>query len=376
MACNDKNPLTREGVDRLTRKLEALPPTFAKVDERSMEDLILFAKKYAAYIKYKDLNNTDAGTWEPLMKVDISVVLAVLLSLDMLEVSDYIKLLYKRTKLGIAASDDAEASLQFKFLFDLLFSLAKTIDEQCGFLKEEIDHQQTIKSVIQTKLNTPFSKLYNFRADNIALLSTSNQTDNTAPLNTIDSHQALTLTYFSLTSEKLKITLPRTETIEKISHVINHNLFNNQISLLLSGISSILQKAQELFTKSLNEYSNHEPHYGLFLAFLKLFNAAQNSLNDFSVRHLDFYYKDVLRLKNQNPVPDEVHLTIGLQKHIQQHLLPKGTLLKGGKDPNGKEMHYSLTEDVVFNQAEVKEIKAFQIHNKSLLAFPVINSPD
>ncbi|MCL6258870.1 baseplate J/gp47 family protein [Aquiflexum sp. TKW24L] len=375
MACNDKNPLTREGVDRLTRKLEALPPTFAKVDERSMEDLILFAKKYAAYIKYKDLDNTDAGTWESLMKVDISVVLAVLLSLDMLEVSDYIKLLYKKTKLGIATSDDAEASLQFKFLFDILFSLAKTVDEQCGFLKEEIDHQQTIKSVIQTKLNTPFSKLYNFRAYNLALLSISNQTDNTAPLNTIDSHQGLTLTYFSLTTEKLKITIPGTEIREKISHVINHNLFNNQISLLLSGISSILQKAQELFTKSLNEYSNHEPHYGLFLAFLKLFNAAQTSLNDFSVRHLDFYYKDVLRLKNQNPVPNKVHLTVGLQKHIDQHLLTKGTLFKGGKDPNGKEMNYRLTQDVVFNQAEVKEIKAFQIHNKSLLAFPVINSP-
>lgn len=376
MACNDKNPLTREGVDRLTRKLEALSPAFAKVDERSMEDLILFAKKYAAYIKYKDLDNTDAGSWEPLMKVDISVVLAVLLSLDMLQVSDYIKLIYKRTKLGVAASDNAEASLQFKFLFDVLFSLAKIIDEQCGLLREESDYQQTIKSVIQTKLNTPFSKLYNFRADNLSLLSISNQTDNTAPLNTSDSHQVLTLAYFSLTADKLKITIPGTEIRERISHVINHNLFNNQISLLLSGISSILQKAQELFTKSLNDYSNHEPHYGLFLAFLKLFHAAQNSLNDFSVRHLDFYYKDVLRLENQKPVPDKVHLAVGLQKHIQQHLLPKGTLLKGGKDPNGKEMHYSLTEDVVFNQAEVKEIKAFQIHNKSLLAYPVVNSPD
>lgn len=376
MACNDKNPLTREGVDRLTRKLEALPPTFAKVDERSMEDLILFAKKYAAYIKYKDLDNTDAGTWESLMEVDILVVLAVLLSLDMLEVSDYIKLLYKKTKLGIAAFDDTEASLQFKFLFDLLFSLAKTIDEQCGLLKDEIDHQQTIKSVIQTKLNAPFSKLFNFRADNFPLFSTSNQTDNSAPLNTIDSQQALTLTFFSLTSEKLKITIVGTEVREKISNVINHNLFNNQISLLLIGISSILQIAQELFTKSLNEYSGHEPHYGLFLTFLKLFNAAQNSLNDFSVRHLDFYYKDVLRLKNQNPVPDKVHLTIGLQKHIQQHLLSKGTLFKGLKDPNGKQMYYSLTEDIVFNQAEIKEIKAFQIFNKSLLAFPVINSSD
>lgn len=376
MACNDKNPLTREGVDRLTRKLEALSPAYAKVDERSMEDLILFAKKYAAYLRFKDLNNTDAGTWEALMKVDISVVLAVLLSLDMLQLSDYIKLLYKRTKLGIAASDNSEASLQFKYLFDVLFSLVKTIDEQCGFLREEAEYQQTIKSVIQTKLNSPFSKLFNFRTDNLDLVSSSNQTDTTAPINTIDSHQALVLTFFSLTAEKLKITVPGTEISERISHVINHNIFNNQISILLGGISSILQKAQDLFTKSLSEYSNHEPHYGLFLSFLKLFHAAQNSLNDFSAKHLDFYYKDVLRLKNQSPLPDKVHLTVALQKHISQHLLSKGTLFKGGKDPNGKEMHYSLTEDVVFNQAEVKEIKAFQIHNKSLLAYPAVNSSD
>lgn len=376
MACSDKNPLSRDGVDRLTRKLEALPPTFAKVDDRSMEDLMLFAKKYAAYLRYKDLDNTDDGTWEPLMKMDISVVLAVLLSLDMLQVSDYIKLIYKRTKLGIAASDDAEASLQFKYLFDLVFSLAKTIDEQCGFLKEETDYQQTIKSVIQTKLNSPFSKLSNFRTDNLDLVSASNQTDNSSPINTVDSHQALALTYFSLTAEKLKITIPGTEIRDKISHVINHNIFNNQISLLLGGISSILQKAQDLFNKSLNEYSNHEPHYGLFLTFLKLFQAAQDSLNEYTTKHLDFYYKDVLKLKNQLPIPDQAHLVIALQKHIQQHLLAKGTLFKGGKDPNGKEMQYSLTEDVVFNQAEVKEIKGFQIHNKSLLAYPVINSSD
>ncbi|WP_373396450.1 hypothetical protein V8V91_17225 [Algoriphagus halophilus] len=74
MACNDKNPLIREGEDRLTRKLLSLPPTFAKVDDRSMEELILFAKNYASYLKYKNTDNNDQGTWEPLMKMDISVV--------------------------------------------------------------------------------------------------------------------------------------------------------------------------------------------------------------------------------------------------------------------------------------------------------------
>ncbi|MEN2280585.1 hypothetical protein AAGF08_00505 [Algoriphagus sp. SE2] len=376
MACNDKNPLTREGVDRLTRKLLALPPTFANVDDRSMEDIILFAKKYATFLKFKDLNNEDKGTWEPLMKMDISVVLAVLLALDIIELSDYIKLLRKKIKLAISSADDAEASLQFKFFYDLIFSLASLIDEQCQLLGDELEYQKNIQSIISTKLNTPFSRLSNFRTEQITLISTSNQTDATAPIITIDSNTPLSLEFFALTSQGLNITVPDSTASEKISHIINHNLFNNQVTVFIGGISSVLSNAKDLLETSLNSYSKHEPHYGLFLSFLKLFKAAQESLNNYSKRHLDFYYKDVLRLKNKKPIPDQVHLTFELQKHIQQHQLKEGTLFKGEKDINGKEMSYSLLEDVVFNQAVVSEIKAFKIHNKNLLAFPVVNSAD
>ncbi|GAA0879207.1 hypothetical protein GCM10009119_21750 [Algoriphagus jejuensis] len=376
MACNDRNPLTRESVDRLTRKLQALDPAFAKVDERSMEDLMLFASRYAAYLKFKDHNNADAGTWEPLMKADISVVLAVLLSLDLIEVSDYLKLLLKKTKLAIASGDDVEASLQFKFLFDLIFTLAGMVDGQCALLGEEPEYQKTIQNVIQIKLNTPFSKLANFRTDHLDLISISNVTDSASPITTVNSQIPLSFNFFSAGSEKIKITISGSTTSEKISHIINHNLFNTQIAIFLGGFSSILQKVRDLFSKSLETYSNHEPHYGLYLSFLKLFKAAQDSLNEFSTRHLDFYYKDVLRFKNQPPIPDQVHLSIGLQKHIPQHLLEKGTLFKGGKNADGKDMSYSLREDLVLNQAEVSEIKAFQIHNKNLLAYPVANSAD
>lgn len=376
MACNDKNPLIREGVDRITRKLLSLPPTFAKVDDRSMEELILFAKNYASYLKYKNADNNDQGTWEPLMKMDISVVFSVLLAMDLLQLSDYLKLLRKNSKLAIDASDDSESSLQFKFIFDLIFSIAKTIDEQCGLLKEEPDYQKKIESIIHSKLNSPFSRLSNFRTNQLALIDGSEQTDPSSPIQTINSNDPLDLDYFSLTSEVLNMTVPGASIHEKISHIINHNIFNNQITAFLGGTSSIIQSAKELLEASLSTYSYHEPHYGLFLAFLKLFKAAQESLNNFTKRHLDFYYKDVLRLKNKRPVPDQAHLTFELQKHIPQHQLQKGTLFKGGKDLNGNEMSYGLLEDVVFNQAQVQEIKAFQIHKKNLLAFPIVNSAD
>lgn len=376
MACNDKNPLIREGLDRLSRELESLSPDFAPVDDRSMEDLMLFAKRYAAFLNYKNLENTNDGTWEDLMKKDISVVLAILLSIDVFKLSDYIKLLIKKTKLAIAANDETEAKRQFKYLFDLIFTLAHTVDEQCTYLKDEPEYQKEIKSVIETKLNGPFSKLHNFKKDNQDIILMSNKTDASAPIVTINSRGTIQWTNFSITVEKLKITIPGTTPVEKISHVINHNLFKNQINQLLGGISSILKQSELLFQKSLSEYPKHEAHYALYLTFLKLFKNAQTSLNQYTKKHLDFYFKDVLRIKNQEPKPDKAHLVLGLQKHVEQHLLTKGTLFKGGKDDLGNERFYSLTENVVFNQAQVSEIKAFQMHDQNLLSFQKANSLD
>lgn len=376
MACTDKNPLSRQGIDQQSRSLAALLPDFAQVDERSLEDLMLFARRYAAYIKYKNENNAEQGTWEPLMQQDVSVVLAMLLSIDLIQVSDYIKLIYKRIKLAIAAADDAEAQLQFKYLFDAAFTLAKNVDEQCSLLNNEPEYQQTLVSLIQTKLNQPFWRLLNFKNDHGSFVSSSHQVDSEAPFNPVDSNLPADLTQFTTSADKLKITVVGSTITEQISHIINHNLFNNQISLLLSGLASVLQNAESLFQKSLTEYDNHEPHYGLFIAFLRLFKEAQDSLNEFTERHLDFYYKDVLRLKNKPAVADQAHVAITLQKHIPQHLLKKGTLFKGGKDPNGIERQYSLAGDVVFNQAEVQSLKAFQMFKKRLLAYPQINSSD
>ena len=55
MPCTDKNPLTREGTSLLNRVLAALSAGYAKADERSPADLILFAKKYGAYLDRKSV---------------------------------------------------------------------------------------------------------------------------------------------------------------------------------------------------------------------------------------------------------------------------------------------------------------------------------
>ena len=47
------------------------------------------------------------------------------------------------------------------------------------------------------------------------------------------------------------------------------------------------------FDQKIQENQATKPHFALFLAFLKLFNFAQQDINGLTKRHLDFYYRDV-----------------------------------------------------------------------------------
>lgn len=134
------------------------------------------------------------------------------------------------------------------------------------------------------------------------------------------------------------------------------------------------------FDKKINEKGNTDPQYALFQAFLELFKVAQNDLNSLTKRHLDFFYKEVLKLKEKAAVPDQVFIIFELAKHVSTkgHLIKEGTRLKAGKDPLGNNVFYEAKQDLVVNKAQVAELKGlFKDLDKSLLyASPIANSSD
>jgi hypothetical protein len=384
MPCDDKNPLVREGTSSLNRVLAALSTGYARVDERDDADLLLFAKRYASYLNYYDESNTVDGDWEALMKMDVSVILATLYKIDLHAVSGYKKLVYKKIKLS---SSDADAKKEFKFLFDILFSLISLIDDQYNLLDDEIEYKHIIKNIIQNKLQLPLANLEKCFNDfkTASLLDySSNELDGEAPLHVASdeffSRNNLSIEWRTVVADIL-ITLPALPDAKSlIVYIANHNLFNSQIELLLNGIAGLIKNAGLLFDQTLKDFPKHTPHYALFLSFVKLFRFAQDHLNEYTQRHLDFYYKDTLQLKNKSPEPDSAHLTFELQKPVKQDLLKKGSLFKGGKDITGKEISYSLTDDLVINKAAISKIqswsKIIKNNNTYLIASPVANSGD
>jgi len=120
---------------------------------------------------------------------------------------------------------------------------------------------------------------------------------------------------------------------------------------------------ENFFKAKVKDTSNRytEPHYALFLAFLKLFKYAQNDLNKITKKHIDFYYRDVLQLQEREAVADQVFVVFELAKHVSTFLIKKGTKLKAGKDATGVELSYEVDKDIVVNKATVEELKALYI---------------
>ena len=107
-----------------------------------------------------------------------------------------------------------------------------------------------------------------------------------------------------------------------------------------------------------------QPHLVLFFTFLELLRYPQQQFKELTLRYLNFYYKDVLKLREKEEVADKVHTIFELDSREKTHLIKKGTLLNAGQDSEGVDLNYAVDEDIVINQAQVASIKKLFIERQ------------
>lgn len=121
------------------------------------------------------------------------------------------------------------------------------------------------------------------------------------------------------------------------------------------------------------------PHLALFLAFLKLYRQPRAMINRFTGRHLDFYYRDVLRLKKKPAVADKAHLLVELKKQSRRIIISPENVFSAGKDKSGVELIYAPTSETVVNVAKVESLRSIFLDpsNPGAVHYaPVANSSD
>src|SRR5215471_12064899 len=135
--CNYRNPYLHSGTSSANRVLQALLPAYAQVDERSMPDLILFAREYARYLNYyNDASVTvsnelppPSGDWTVLMKMDVSVTLASLAKLDTDNFFTYFDYLIDTIQATDVSQTD-ELKKYYTCIFQFMYSLVYRLDEE------------------------------------------------------------------------------------------------------------------------------------------------------------------------------------------------------------------------------------------------------
>ncbi len=116
------------------------------------------------------------------------------------------------------------------------------------------------------------------------------------------------------------------------------------------------------------------PHRALFFTFLLLMDFIKQQTNQLTKRHLDFLYRESLRLVHKKAVPDQVNLIMELVDGVDQLLLKKGTKLLAGQDALGKDLIYETDKEIVLNKATIEQAKT--IYVKHEVGIEGLNGPE
>ena len=310
-------------------------------------------------------------------------------------------------------NDKQGAKERLHLLFSLLFSYSINLDKLCALLPETDEVKKSVFQVIAVQLKPLCVRLLAYYKGAMAqpeVLLKKGELKGYAVwgsgimaaedcLNTglhkvwwqTSGLQAASINswpeYLTAVSANAAIYGAGNDVFLSIFNAVNHHLFTGIFDTYLMVYAKLTETATRAIEKDLEQRNNHAPHYGLFLAFLKLFQEANNNFNELRKRHLDFYYKQVLRILPERAVPDKVNLIANLAKLAPEAELAEGTLFKAGKDAAGKEKHYALDDTTVFSKAQVAELKAVYLAEEAdaidlpdlrgqLFASPVVNSAD
>ena len=355
--CNDcSNVLRRDGTSQKERLFEEQQTDYVLVDERSYIDLIQFALRYSEKVQFWDVLNKRSGDWVAFMNNSQAAVYTKIANAGLDQFLTAFDLAYDTE--FTSPSITREKTIQ---MMESTFSMATLLEEWLSELDSDLDLFEDTQNIIQRQAKLLIKTLMAY--DNGADLQL-NAGANSGFLSAID--------YTSLSdfwdidpaeaeiNESIFVDIPALPTI-----ALKGTFAKRHFRVLFKGMLDIAERlkvlAEEKFNEVLEEYSKHEPHFALFLTFIQLFKHAQDHINQFTEKHLNFYYRDVLQLSEKSSEPDSAHLIIEPAKNVNQKKIDAGTTLKAGQDENGVEINFVTDKETIINKASVAELKSIYL---------------
>ncbi|HEX7288864.1 MAG TPA: hypothetical protein VF532_21955 [Candidatus Angelobacter sp.] len=345
------------------RRLKALQDDYACPDDRSLADLLNFGAAYGSLINFYDLSNQVEGDWQNFFQRDPSIVLASMAQVDLARSeAEFIRL---------KALTRSQTSFHRKFellkdTFGVCYGLAFQANSWLRWLQVVPENSparlvgQAIVSVVESELAMPLQtlKAYDEGAGLPGALGRRIGFDygmfcdlwrlgNVRPDGSIYSG--------ATPNRKIDRALPFLDAI---------------LYAFLHGVAELQRSALANFAASMADSGDHSPNSALYIAFARLFQTAQHSINSFSSRYSRFYYRDILREKYLGALADSLYLTFTLaaSEKVLDATVHKGTLFSAGPDADGMDILYAADRSLLVTAAAVARLLTLRVVQGPLLS--------
>lgn len=375
----DPLKLVREGTSQDERLAEALDPAYAPVNEHAVAHNMVFARDYAALLKYFNDQNLESGDWVPFFGTDVSVQLAIAAIEDIDSYKACVNSSFDYLNNLENQANETDLKNQFGYLYAYIGTLAQGLDALKEDLPAEIALKGILQNLIQTQLAPALRRLIAYYKAGVTRGVVNAAAPAPAPLilrRPVDTF-ASTLgtdfstdwsgvldwaTYASGIVEDASVYGDVASVFVQVNHCTTHNMFRSIFDQFLKVFSRVVGEANTSLDNTLTKWNKHEAHYALYLGFLRLLEYARTSSNTLTKKHLDFYYRNILGFKEKRAEPSYVHLLAELAKQVTSRDFKAGELFKAGKDDQKHDVFFANDIDLVANRAKVTARKTVYRH--------------
>ena len=317
--------------------LPALRRDYFRPDEMGMPELLFLGTRYARLLTYFDLDNRPAGDWQALFASDESALMGSIVveaSCFALQRKEHQRFMEQAqaAAMGVGPCPQPEGVPAY-WIAERIQEWRNSCRQSSG---QTVRHlHRLMESLLESTLAPALTGLVGFLARYDPKHATVLQ-DKFDP---------------SWASNAPAYLPPPDSGQDEVTQFLteNHLAFLNALSL-------IKKTAEELFPASLPS-GKHDPAIGLYLAFTSLYLKAKSRIDDFSQRHLRFYYDKVLHFQPRTTLADSAYLVLTADGATAEALIPKGTLFIGGERDDGTELLYTADDDLRVTDARITSLQ-------------------
>lgn len=337
--------MVHDGTSQSQRQMAALQPGHFNVFEMCLESLLAMGVEHAGLINYYNLDNVIDGTWKAVFTADDTLVLAHIAATDMVKIATAFDNACRRPAHRNTAAALAQAACSYR--------LAVQLDEWFKSLSTPGHHpgrvvRRVIEHAVHSELAVHFQEL-------MALLRPY-------PEPWLKKYAIAPAVLSPLWQSRTTVSAPPPSRTPDFDAALQRcfQRFYNAVSLVIETAAGYLPDALAR--------QDHEPSVALFIAFTRLHQLACDHANTFTTRHLDYYYRELLRIQPATGIADATYLILVPDGAVPGVKIAQGTRFTAGPDQNGNPLIYCADHDLWITDTTVQSLYTLYFEKNPLIS--------